>query len=609
MTAGALVAALGSWAMPSSAAAVQTLTTTYAYNADGAVTAFTVHRAGAAPVTTYLTWDNFTPDATAPSTGRVQAGNGNLLGRGATPGVADEFAYDVRSRLVECQAAAQPAVAYTYHPASLMASSTLASGDALQFYHGTGAAAPMLNLRQPSNDTTASFLGPAYYLSDGSERVMLTPRKDVAASYDPAAARFTPYAYEPFGSAPTAPAGSALSDGGASYDLGTAPFRYAGEYADPACSGAYYLRARWYLSAQQTFLSRDPVDIWQRYGYTGGNPVNRIDPTGLSYASFGRGVNGFMRRLGAWDTVLQVLPGTGELMFAVQLSANLGGVIHSPSDLAMLAVQGAAALSEGGELVRDLGPIERGLRSTNGGFLTRSAIDFGVGGVQGVLAGFDQASGRRFSSGALVQSIEYTAGTTIAGRFVLGFGYRPYALSADEVDSEVREHLASPSGADTQLVYVLRQRKRVGPLTVGGSSPLAELIGSGLYHEGIYAPGPAGALYTSQRVAYVEGERFASTQVLSAQLAEGVTRQHAGLTEALLPGHRTATREYLPVGPVDIGRVQQVFARHIPELDSHMVADFDSTRYRNGAVYFTNRPSDSGTSHQHVNAVLRGLRP
>ncbi|MBE7471236.1 MAG: hypothetical protein DPW09_17110 [Anaerolineae bacterium] len=42
-----------------------------------------------------------------------------------------------------------------------------------------------------------------------------------------------------------------------------------------------HLRARWYDSETGTFLSRDPVESEPPYLYVRGNPINRIDPTGL----------------------------------------------------------------------------------------------------------------------------------------------------------------------------------------------------------------------------------------------------------------------------------------------------------------------------------------
>jgi len=61
------------------------------------------------------------------------------------------------------------------------------------------------------------------------------------------------------------------------------PFGYAGEYTDSE-SGFVYLRARYYDPATQQFLSVDPWvrKTGQAYGYSGADPVNFVDPLGLS---------------------------------------------------------------------------------------------------------------------------------------------------------------------------------------------------------------------------------------------------------------------------------------------------------------------------------------
>jgi RHS repeat-associated protein len=59
------------------------------------------------------------------------------------------------------------------------------------------------------------------------------------------------------------------------------PFQFAGEERDP--SGLYYLRARYYDPEMGRFVSEDPVlDGENWYLYVAGNPVNGVDPWGLS---------------------------------------------------------------------------------------------------------------------------------------------------------------------------------------------------------------------------------------------------------------------------------------------------------------------------------------
>ena len=61
------------------------------------------------------------------------------------------------------------------------------------------------------------------------------------------------------------------------------PFRYCGEYTDSE-SGLVYLRARMYDPNIGRFITEDPAeDGLNWYVYCGGNPINRIDPTGKSW--------------------------------------------------------------------------------------------------------------------------------------------------------------------------------------------------------------------------------------------------------------------------------------------------------------------------------------
>ncbi|MBU5451501.1 RHS repeat-associated core domain-containing protein, partial [Acetivibrio sp. MSJd-27] len=60
------------------------------------------------------------------------------------------------------------------------------------------------------------------------------------------------------------------------------PFRYCGEYFDNE-TGFIYLRARYYDSSIGRFISEDPAkDGTNWYSYCTGNPVNKIDPNGLT---------------------------------------------------------------------------------------------------------------------------------------------------------------------------------------------------------------------------------------------------------------------------------------------------------------------------------------
>ena len=85
------------------------------------------------------------------------------------------------------------------------------------------------------------------------------------------------YAYDAFGNT-VAQSGSTVNE-----------FPYRGEQLDSTL-GAYYLRARYDNPLAGRFMSRDPNEgditnpaTLHAYLYAGGDPVNRIDPTGRGW--------------------------------------------------------------------------------------------------------------------------------------------------------------------------------------------------------------------------------------------------------------------------------------------------------------------------------------
>ncbi len=64
------------------------------------------------------------------------------------------------------------------------------------------------------------------------------------------------------------------------------PHRYTGTYLDGA-TGLYLMGARYYQTDSGRFTQQDPLPsqvFSNRYGYTGGDPVNNSDPSGLLHA-------------------------------------------------------------------------------------------------------------------------------------------------------------------------------------------------------------------------------------------------------------------------------------------------------------------------------------
>ncbi len=461
-----------------SIAAVQTTTTTYQYNADHALTAATTTINGQS-TTVYFTWDNCVPSATTPSSCTVSAGNGNLLGVGAAPGAGDalHFGFDQRNRLISAAAGGAQSVTYAYHPASLLATSTLASGDALAFTYDTSPLPQMTNIQQSTTGTWASYLGDTTYLSDGTEQVLCQPRKDVAGLYEAAAGSLTPLRYDPYGSVESASSGvSSPATGAASYDMSQSPFRYAGEYADPAWGGVY-LRARWYLPEYQTFLGRDPVDTIHRFGYGGGDPVGNVDPSGLSFDKFLRSqTSGKM----AWATPL--IPVWGQFVGGASLLAHLPELWHHPSSTTW-ASYGFLAVSAALESAGEFSWMDRALGSA-AAFRVRGATDIFAGMSQALLGNYSEQK-NKWDVAGLVQSVEYTVGGMFWSRATAGIGYRPFALSTSDVDEMTNKHFMSGKREDRAFVY----RVRFKQYALSSTSPVLEWAGLGPYHEAVLVVG------------------------------------------------------------------------------------------------------------------------
>ncbi len=444
-------------------ATVQTTTTTYQYNADHALTAATTTTNGQS-TTVYFTWDNCVPSATTPSSCTVSAGNGNLLGVGAAPGTDDalQFGFDQRNRLISAAASGAQSSTYAYHPASLLATSTLASGDALDFTYDTSPLPQVTNIQQSSTGTWASYLGDTTYLSDGTEQVLCQPRKDVAGVYEPPAGSLTPLRYDPYGSVESASdAATSPATGATSYDMSENPFRYAGEYMDPAWGGVY-LRARWYLPEYQIFLGRDPADAIHRYGYAGGDPVGNVDPSGLSYRSFSRSADNALRPLtsGAMRYITPWLPLIGGLVGGAMLLANLPEVWHHPSERTWLNfgfLVGSAAVETAFELPGNLG------MSAGNAFFARHLADLVIGGGQTVLASDHKG---KWDVPSLIESVEYNLSGMIGARELAGIGYRPYAMRVSDVNEFAKGYFSDPAHEDQLLLFVGKAKtKWTTPIT------------------------------------------------------------------------------------------------------------------------------------------------
>jgi RHS repeat-associated protein len=92
------------------------------------------------------------------------------------------------------------------------------------------------------------------------------------AALDSSSGALTKTGYLPYGRSATVPAS----------------FGYTGQRADPETNGLYYFRARMYMPAWGRFMQPDPVGYKagsHLYAYVGNDPLNFVDPLGLSQDS------------------------------------------------------------------------------------------------------------------------------------------------------------------------------------------------------------------------------------------------------------------------------------------------------------------------------------
>jgi RHS repeat-associated protein len=176
---------------------------------------------------------------------------------------------------------------------------------------------------------------------------------------------------------------------------GTATTRlgYAGQYTDTE-TGYQYLRARYYDPATAQFLTRDPAVSLTRepYGYTGGDPLNRVDPSGLApWDSLG-GLfdDDFWCDLAGWGSQVSRVAGWA----AVGLAAT-AFFVATPAGLVvavgLVATAGSGAQLLGGLMAGDEEQIVQGTVGTTFGLLTLGT--WGAVGAEGLEVSARAAAG------------------------------------------------------------------------------------------------------------------------------------------------------------------------------------------------------------------------
>ena len=170
------------------------------------------------------------------------------------------------------------------------------------------------------------------------------------------------------------------------------PFRYRGYYYDTE-TGLYYLISRYYDPETCRFISADSIEYLDPetlgglnlYAYCGNNPVMSIDPDGLSWKSFWKGVGNWFKEHWVELVVGAVFIVAGVLSMGAAAAiggATLGGVLATMGSAALYSLANVGismAVSAGiGALI---GGITGGWEGALQGFTDGLANGFMLGGI------------------------------------------------------------------------------------------------------------------------------------------------------------------------------------------------------------------------------------
>jgi RHS repeat-associated protein len=141
-----------------------------------------------------------------------------------------------------------------------------------------GAASPTWFTRNPDTGQALSMLRP----EAGGDRYFLTDHiGSVIGLTDQTGSLARSYAYEPFGQQASSSTGSGPES----------PIRFQNQYLDSE-TGLYKIGVRYYDPEIGRWTQKDPLNLFQdprqgnRYLYAGADPVNMVDPGGMSFGDY-----------------------------------------------------------------------------------------------------------------------------------------------------------------------------------------------------------------------------------------------------------------------------------------------------------------------------------
>ncbi len=263
---------------------------TYTYDAQGRVTSMTPGT-GRALEYAFDASGNLT---TLPTGATGSYDNASELTSSKLNGISTSYAYNADGERVTSKQGSATITSATWNGASQLTSySDNAAGMTAAMYDGNGMRTSATSTPAGGSTSTQAFVwgDGTELLQDSTNAYVYTGSAAPAEQVNLSTGSVNYLVSDALGSVRGIVSSSGALTAATSYDawgnpetssglIGQTPFGFAGGYTDP--DGLIYLINRYYDPQTGQFLSVDP-DVSQtgdRYGYTAGDPVNEVDPTG-----------------------------------------------------------------------------------------------------------------------------------------------------------------------------------------------------------------------------------------------------------------------------------------------------------------------------------------
>ncbi|MDQ2739635.1 MAG: type IV secretion protein Rhs, partial [Actinomycetota bacterium] len=213
----------------------------------------------------------------------------------STPSGATSYTFNSDGERTKTTPSTGTASSFAYNQAGELTTAAAPAGSGTYAYDGIGLRASKSVAGITTHFTWGNLASGSALLTDGTTNYLYGP--DGLPIEQSSSASTCYYVHDQLGSTVALTSSTGLVAGTYSYTTygqaghtGTAitPLQYGAGYTDTE-TGLIYLQARYYDPTTAQFLTIDPAlaTTRQPYAYTGDNPLNGIDPTGLCWSGFG----------------------------------------------------------------------------------------------------------------------------------------------------------------------------------------------------------------------------------------------------------------------------------------------------------------------------------